>query len=149
LCVPMRIRASHSCLLLPALLTVTAARAQPLPDVVSRARTLAVISVAGPTSGGGWMPDAQRAKKQVEDALGKWGRFTLVAEPKNADLVLFVEERHSGTASFGTVTQNSGVGTYSETTKGILSDVLRLYPGGLDADLSKPAIWSHTETGGF
>jgi hypothetical protein len=105
-----------------------------------------VVAVVGPTTGAGWMPDPQRARKQLEEALEKWGRFTVVSDPKNADFVLLVEERHSGSTTIGSVGTS---GSYSGTQFGILADTLAAYPGGQMPDTSAPPLWMHIETGGY
>ncbi len=82
-------------------------------QVILAAKRVAVVGMSGareevclgPSS---VCPDGKGAKKRTEGALRKWGRFTLVEDPGEADLVLVAIEGNSSEAGI-TVGSSYGV----------------------------------------
>jgi hypothetical protein len=91
-----------------------------LPADVLEARTVLVI--IDPDAGIAVdQPNANRmAREDVEKALMKWGRYSLVMEPISADLIITVR-KGSGKAArptIGGVPQNSDIGVIQPTDSG-------------------------------
>jgi hypothetical protein len=77
-------------------------------------------------------PSAARALEGLEKAIAKWGRFTVVNAPEEADLVLVIVEGN----------RNSGV------REGVLTENLAVFPGG-SANTDAPVLWqSQSHDGG-
>jgi hypothetical protein len=103
-------------------LTVWAKDSVPgLPQYVLEARTVAVLidPEAGVSASD---PNAnQIAQKDVETALLKWGRFTTVLSPEQADLVIVIR-KGSGKLTDATISdprQNSRPGSVTQTDDGV------------------------------
>jgi hypothetical protein len=65
------------------------------PGTLVNARYVYVTSYDGDQFNPDFLPDDRQAIGAVEDALQKWGKFTLVYEPHQADIVLMVMSRPS------------------------------------------------------
>lgn len=92
-----------------------------LPEYVLTAKTVAVV--IDPSAG--MDPDDPRgndiARKDVETALAKWGRFETVTHPEYADLVIVIRKGHPRLADASVVDpqQNNRPGMNSPTDNGI------------------------------
>lgn len=75
---------------------------QPLPDVVLKAQTVFVTIQPGANEPVSDMWANQKAVKDVEEALMKWGRFRLALNAETADIVIAVM-KGSGKAASPTV----------------------------------------------
>jgi predicted Zn-dependent protease len=67
----------------------------PFPGTLVNARYVYVTSYDGDQFDINLLPEDRQAIGAVEDALQKWGKFTLVYEPRQADIVLMVMSRPS------------------------------------------------------
>jgi hypothetical protein len=65
------------------------------PGTLANARYVYVTSYDGDQFNINLLPEDRQAIGAVEDALQKWGKFTLVYEPNQADFVLMVMSRPS------------------------------------------------------
>ena len=65
------------------------------PGTLVNARYVYVTSYDGDQFNRDLLPEDRQAIGAVEDALQKWGKFTLVYEPNQADIVLMVMSRPS------------------------------------------------------
>jgi hypothetical protein len=72
-------------------------------------------------------PNPASAKKQVEKVLRKWGRFTLVEDPEQADVVLVVVE---GTKEVTYSREDPAWWQSAEKTETRLVDTLLVFKGG-------------------
>jgi hypothetical protein len=76
--------------------TKTAPRAvPPFPGTLINARYVYVTSYDGDQFNINLFPEDRQAISTVQDAMQKWGKFTLVYEPYQADIVLMVTSRPS------------------------------------------------------
>jgi hypothetical protein len=91
-----------------------------LPTDVLQARTVLVI--IDPDAGiAAEHPNANRmAREDVEQALMKWGRYSLVMEPQTADLIITVRKGSGKVAqpTIGGVPQNNDIGVIQPTDSG-------------------------------
>ncbi len=67
----------------------------PFPGTLVNARFVYVTSYDGDQFNINLLPEDRQAIAAIEDALQKWGKFTLVYEPQQADIVLMVMSRPS------------------------------------------------------
>jgi hypothetical protein len=67
----------------------------PFPGILVNARFVYVTSYDGPQFDTNLLPEDRQAISTVQDAIQKWGKFTLVYEPSQADIVLVVMSRPS------------------------------------------------------
>jgi hypothetical protein len=107
-------------------LTCSAAFAQEpkvMPQLVVHARFVYVTSYDGPPWSGNVLPEDRQAVSDVQDGIMKWGRYTLVYWPGEADLILVVQRRGS-------------------------EDVLAVYDAKLPGASSMP-LWRGMEQGGL
>ena len=65
------------------------------PGTLVNARYVYVTSYDGDQFNANVLPEDRQAIAAVQDALQKWGKFTLVYEPHQADIVLMVMSRPS------------------------------------------------------
>ncbi len=65
------------------------------PGTLVNARYVYVTSYDGDQFNINLLPEDRQAIGAVQDALQKWGKFTLVYEPRQADIVLMVMSRPS------------------------------------------------------
>jgi len=78
------------------LLTVTAwAKAAPFPGIFRNARYVYVTSFDGSQWNPNILPEDRAAIGEVEDAIRSWGHFTVVQEPRDAEMILVVQRRGS------------------------------------------------------
>ena len=94
--------------LLPSVLVVSLAGAQQKPisqpyrrDILE-ARTIAVV--ADPASAARDSQENQRARLEVESALRNWGKYQVVSEGGNPDLIMVVRKGHAEAATIGGTT---------------------------------------------
>jgi hypothetical protein len=67
----------------------------PFPGTLVNARFVYVTSYDGDQFSPNLLPEDRQAIATVQDAMQKWGKFTLVYEPYQADIVLTVMSRPS------------------------------------------------------
>jgi hypothetical protein len=67
----------------------------PFPGTLVNARYVYVTSYDGDQFNTNLFPEDRQAIATVQDALQKWGKFTLVYQPSQADIVLMVTSRPS------------------------------------------------------
>jgi len=104
----MKTRISSSAVLIVLLLAATLALAAPkapkvnppqdvppFPGTLVNARFVYVTSYDGDQFDINLLPEDRQAIAAVQDALQKWGKFTLVYEPRQADIVMVVMSRPS------------------------------------------------------
>jgi len=78
------------------LLTVTAwAKPAPFPGIFRNARYVYVTSFDGSQWNPNILPEDRAAIGEVEDAIRSWGHFTVVQEPRDAEMILVVQRRGS------------------------------------------------------
>ena len=64
-----------------------------LPRILSNARFVYVTAYDGDQFDPQLLPDDRAAIARVQDAIGKWGKLTLVYRPQDADVILAVQSR--------------------------------------------------------
>ena len=67
----------------------------PFPGTLVNARYVYVTSYDGDQFNINLFPEDRQAISTVQDAMQKWGKFTLVYEPNQADIILMVMSRPS------------------------------------------------------
>ena len=67
----------------------------PFPGTLVNARYVYVTSYDGDQFDPNLLPEDRQAIGSVQDAIQKWGKFTLVYEPQQADIVIMVMSRPS------------------------------------------------------
>jgi hypothetical protein len=67
----------------------------PFPGTLVNARYVYVTSYDGDQFNPNLLPEDRQAINVVQDAMQKWGKFILVYEPRQADIVLMVMSRPS------------------------------------------------------
>jgi hypothetical protein len=67
----------------------------PFPGTLVNARYVYVTSYDGDQFDPAVLPEDRRAIAAVQDAIEKWGKFTVVYKPKEADIILMVQSRPS------------------------------------------------------
>ena len=65
------------------------------PGILVNARFVYITSYDGDQFNVNLLPEDRQAIATVQDAMQKWGKFTLVYEPQKADIVLMVMSRPS------------------------------------------------------
>ncbi|HEY4902563.1 MAG TPA: hypothetical protein VIH89_03740 [Candidatus Sulfotelmatobacter sp.] len=65
------------------------------PGILVNARYVYVTSYDGDQFDINLLPEDRQAISSVQDAMQKWGKFTIVYEPRQADVVLMVMSRPS------------------------------------------------------
>jgi predicted Zn-dependent protease len=68
---------------------------QPFPGTLVNARYVYVTSYDGDQFNLNLLPEDRQAISTVQDAMQKWGKFIVVYEPSQADIVLMVTSRPS------------------------------------------------------
>ena len=66
---------------------------QIMPRLVADARFVYVTSYDGPSWSKNVLPEDRQAISDTQDALKKWGKYTVVYEPGHADVILAVQRR--------------------------------------------------------
>jgi hypothetical protein len=119
---------------------------------MKNARKVAVFINLGPTSPAQYQPDFDRAKKQIGEKL-KRQKLQLVAAPKDADLILVVNEYN---ASAGAVASSHTYGSrYGSTTttaaydRVCLGDEIKVFKGGKTPLPDDAPIWSANDSCGI
>ena len=78
------------------LLTMTAwAKPAPFPGIFRNARYVYVTSFDGSQWNPNILPEDRAAIGEVQDAIRSWGHFTVVQEPRDAEMILVVQRRGS------------------------------------------------------
>jgi len=146
---------------------------QALPDYVLKAQTIAVVirpDAGEPLTN----PLANRtAQENVTDAITKWGRFKLVTDEQNADLIVAVRKGHTSGPTIGNSptddppviyppsggdvpgagqqgrSPNPGLGRPGDRGPhigneiGPSEDSFEVYMGGVDEPMDAPPIWRY------
>lgn len=87
-----------SVLLLGSMAVAAAEKPQPIPDfpgTLVNAKYVYVTSYDGDQFNPAVLPEDRAAIAAVQKALEKWGQFTIVYKPQDADMVIVVESRPS------------------------------------------------------
>jgi hypothetical protein len=105
---PMKTRTNSAAILAVVLLATTLALAAPkapkantpqnippFPGTLVNARFIYVTSYDGDQFNPNLSSEDRQAIATVQDAMQKWGKFTLVYEPRQADIILMVMSRPS------------------------------------------------------
>jgi|SRR5215469_3795092 len=71
------------------------AKAQPFPGTLANARYVYVAAYEGDQFDPNLLPEDRYAIAAVQDQIQKWGKLTLVYEPRQADIVILVQSRPS------------------------------------------------------
>lgn len=71
------------------------AKAQPFPGTLANARYVYVAAYDGDQFDPNLLPEDRYAIAAVQDQIQKWGKLTLVYEPRQADIVILVQSRPS------------------------------------------------------
>jgi hypothetical protein len=89
-------------------------------------------------------PNPAYAKKQVEKVIRKWGRFKLVEDPEQADLVLVIVE---GTKEITYAVENPKWYENPEKSESLLVDKLLVFKGGKNtkAEENVTLLWDSGE----
>ncbi len=108
------------------------------------AKTVNVVCELGAVVPGDYHPYPADAKKRVEKAIRKWGRFTLVEDPEQADLVLVVVE---GTKKYTDSVENPKWYQKKRESWNVLVDRLLVFKGGKTskADTTATLLWDSGE----
>jgi hypothetical protein len=111
------------------------------------AKTVCVVGELGtvvPQLFGRFDPNPAYARKQVEKVIRKWGRFTLVEDPEQADLALVVVE---GTKEHTYSVEDPKWYQNRERTETLLVDRLLVFKGGKStkADENVTLLWDSGE----
>ena len=82
------------------LLASTAALSKPrseqvMPRLVAQARFVYVTTYDGPSWSANVLPEDREAVSDVQDALRKWGKYIVVYDARQADVILAVQRRGS------------------------------------------------------
>lgn len=75
--------------------TAASQNVPPFPGTLVNARYVYVTSYDGDQFDVNLLPEDREAIGAVQDAIQKWGKFVLVYEPRQADIVLMVTSRPS------------------------------------------------------
>ncbi len=67
----------------------------PFPNTLINAKYVYVTAYDGDQFDQRLLPEDRQAISSVQDAIQKWGHYTLVYRPEDADIVLMVESRPS------------------------------------------------------
>ncbi|HXY16226.1 MAG TPA: hypothetical protein VEI26_17180 [Terriglobales bacterium] len=135
-------------------LPLVAKDASTLPKLVLHARYVLVTTYFGDEPANARIPpDDRQAVADVEDAIQKWGRYTLVYERKNADLIFLVRKGRIVGAQEGVgIHLGSGfptpsVGPITGVDAGDPKDMLAVYNAAQGID-SAP-IWRGRQNDGL
>lgn len=125
----------------------------PLPKLVVHARYVLVTTNAGDDlTNPHVMPDDREAVVDVQNAIKKWGRYTLVYQAKDADLILVVRKGRLAESvpgvrvGTGSNTKPS-VGADVPTDVGDPRDMLALYDAA--SGLDSAPLWRDLMKGGL
>jgi hypothetical protein len=66
-----------------------------MPRTLSNARFVYVTAYDGDQFNPNLLPEDRAAIARVQDAIGKWGKLTVVYKPQDADIILAVQSRPS------------------------------------------------------
>ena len=150
----MRNRIFGLCGLMLALSCVASAKDKPFPQAIVNARYVFVTSYNGAgTADVRVMPDDRQAMADVEDAVRRWGRYILVYERKNADVILLVRKGRIAETQSGVRVH---VGSQSSPSVGPVAsadaasdprDMLAVYDASLGTDT--PPLWRNFQDDGL
>lgn len=125
-----------------------------LPKLVVHAKYVLVTTYFGDNPASARIPPEDRqAVSEVEDAVRKWGRYTLVYERENADLILLVRKGRLAGAQegvgvhLGTGPLTPSVGSITAADAGDPRDTLAVYRA--DQGLDSSPVWRGIETDGL
>ena len=79
-----------------AMASLAAAQPTPaFPGIFKNARFVYVTAYDGPQFDANVLPEDRQAISEVQDALRQWGKYTVVFEPGQADMIIAVQRRGS------------------------------------------------------
>ncbi len=114
-----------------------------LPKQVVHARYVLVTTYFGENLANARIsPEDRQAVIDVQEAIRKWGRYTLVYEKENADLILLVRKGRLATAQegagihIGSTRPSPSVGSITNVDGGDPRDLLALYNAAQGIDSS-------------
>lgn len=146
-------------LLLVFVLALKAEDKNPIQAVVKNATYVMVTTYSGDIFSPDVSPDDRRAAQNVQDAIQKWGRYKLVYNRGDADLILVVRTGRlaevKGGVQVGTTTQRQGDATYrshgsAESIGGEVGDpqdTLEVYMAS--RGINGPPLWRGRAQGGL
>jgi len=82
--------------------------------------------------------DVNKAKNELERTLKKWGRFTLVAQSADADLVFVIFDESVPPSGF--------TRAIVKDTQYRLKDTVAVFKGGSQEDSKRQALWMHADS---
>jgi hypothetical protein len=137
------------------LVPFAAAKDKPsIPKLIVNARYVMVTTYFGDELASPRVPPADRqAVTDVQDAIQDWGRYTLVYERKNADLILLVRKGRVAEAQggidihAGSNQPRPSLGTITDADAGDPQDMLAIYNAAQGVD-SAP-MWRDRMTDGL
>jgi len=142
------------CCFLAVLATSANAKDKQIPTLIVNAKYVLVTTYSGDDQANPrMMPDDRKAASDVQTALSKWGRYVVVYNPKDAEILIRIRKGrvaealvgagiHVGTdkpASIGP----AGTGDVNTTTE----DMLEVYDAHLGTD--SPPLWRAFQNGGL
>ena len=72
-----------------------AENAPEMPRIFANARFVYVVAYDGDQFNPNLLPEDREAIARVQDAMQKWGKFTVVYRPQDADIIMAVQSRSS------------------------------------------------------
>ncbi len=125
-----------------------------LPKQVVHARYVLVTTYFGENLANARVsPEDRQAVVDVQEAIRKWGRYTLVYEKENADLILLVrkgrlaEAQEGAGIHIGSTRPSPSVGSITNVDGGDPRDMLAVYNAAQGIDTSP--IWRGVQSGGL
>jgi hypothetical protein len=137
------------------LVPLTIAKDKPqLPKLVVSAKYVLVTTYEGDRlSNPRMMPDDRQAVTDVQDAIRKWGRYIVVYQRKDADLIILVRKGRFATAlggvriHAGSEAPSPSIGTTGNADVGDPQDMIALYVAAEGID--SPALWRGRQVDGL
>ncbi len=151
----MRKRASWLCSLLVLVSPLALGKDKPFPALIVNARYVLVTTYAGDdATSPRTMPDDRKAVGDVETALKRWGRYVVVYNRRDAEIILRVRKGsvaealvgphiHVGTDKPSPTVGPAATGDVNTTTE----DMLEIFDATLGTD--SPPLWRAFRTGGL
>lgn len=142
------------CSLLVILSSFVSAKDKAIPAVIVNARYVLVTTYSGDDqTNARMMPDDRKAASDVQTALSKWGRYVVVYQPQDADIIIRIRKGRVAEALVGgkvhigtdqpTSAGPTGTGDINTTNE----DMLEVYDSHLGTDTSP--LWRAFRTGGL
>jgi hypothetical protein len=113
------------------------------PQEIVVARYVAVTTIEG-SSITLANPDDRQAVADVENAIRKWKRYTVVIRPEDADIVIAVRRGNIASVSGGFIIRANKPGVTTGATAGSPDDTLQVFSGHTRDPLSGPSLWRYS-----